>query len=633
MVTWALIIICGILCSFITYRSLTEMKKGHINNGAQYVVTIGVLFTFLGISIGLYTFNVEDPSQMVNNISTFIDGMKLAFVTSIVGMIFSMFIKWKQSNLENEGDSQFREGMTNIQAIAEEVRLNTETTRSALAELRKSVEAGGNAVLSAELSNLSDAMKQFIQSSADSQNDMRKLSDSMTCQAQLLEGLSSSLTSSIDDFGNRQEQQMGKVTEAITSMADKLTVQMERLSSDMPGAITRMSDTLEARIEESGKGQMEQLNAMNNSIAAMRESSANSESYSKEMLEKTIAFQQQSMEYDKAQNEILQGNTESIIEMKQSFANFVNDVQKVFGDAVIGALNDSMNRLNDQLETQFGDNFKHLNQAVDKLNDWQAEYKEIVISTTEELKAINEVFTRYIDSVSVQMNENLESMNSSLKVFTDTTSANVAVQNNLNEATASLSDMVTAARNNVDAIEGVFHSFQGLAQDVAASNTKAVQAHADAMESSIIEMQGRMEAVARSNNEQVSLEIAEIAKLVKSFESEILKLRDSAFSVSTDTSNYLREFDDASKDVMSKIRDTIEAFHYDFQDAANKSTEKLDVMFKALGENTDRQQKKAIDTLAGSLAVISGQLVSNYNNLIDKIAQLDSLIAKNGGNR
>ncbi|MBN3573575.1 hypothetical protein [Vibrio neptunius] len=50
----------------------------------------GVLFTFLGIAIGLMDFN---PNDLNNSISTLLGGLKLAFWSSIFGMLLSMLFK------------------------------------------------------------------------------------------------------------------------------------------------------------------------------------------------------------------------------------------------------------------------------------------------------------------------------------------------------------------------------------------------------------------------------------------------------------------------------------------------------------------------------------------------------------
>ena len=63
--------------------------------------TIGVLGTFIGIFIGLAGFDVNDMSTSVPKL---LDGMKIAFATSIVGMAGAIYMK--HSSLKNTKEEE-----------------------------------------------------------------------------------------------------------------------------------------------------------------------------------------------------------------------------------------------------------------------------------------------------------------------------------------------------------------------------------------------------------------------------------------------------------------------------------------------------------------------------------------------
>ena len=54
-------------------------------------------------------------------------------------------------------------------------------------------------------------------------------------------------------------------------------------------------------------------------------------------------------------------------------------------------------------------------------------------------------------------------------------------------------------------------------------------------------------------------------------------------------------------------------------------------MFEVMAKNTDKQQDKAVKTLAAQQSKITGQMIDNYNALMSRIAELDKLVGKNGG--
>lgn len=65
----------------------------------QAIASLGVLGTFIGISYSLLQFNSGDIEASV---PTLLDGMRTAFATSVVGMCWSMWLKYQQNKKEKE---------------------------------------------------------------------------------------------------------------------------------------------------------------------------------------------------------------------------------------------------------------------------------------------------------------------------------------------------------------------------------------------------------------------------------------------------------------------------------------------------------------------------------------------------
>ncbi|MGL4653186.1 hypothetical protein [Cetobacterium sp.] len=77
--------------------------------------------------------------------------------------------------------------------------------------------------------------------------------------------------------------------------------------------------------------------------------------------------------------EIERGNNVLIEEFRIFAKNMAENNMKAFTEAIQECIRD----LNNQLQEQFGENFKHLNYAVEKLLDWQIHYKETIEKTNE----------------------------------------------------------------------------------------------------------------------------------------------------------------------------------------------------------------------------------------------------------
>ncbi len=82
------------ILGFLDYKTGKDLKS--------QIVSVGVLGTFVGIFIGLQSFNPDDITNSVNDILV---GLKTAFFTSIVGMGLSTILATLQKFTRKEDDA------------------------------------------------------------------------------------------------------------------------------------------------------------------------------------------------------------------------------------------------------------------------------------------------------------------------------------------------------------------------------------------------------------------------------------------------------------------------------------------------------------------------------------------------
>lgn len=622
-----LTIVSCIFCLAFSAYSIRRAKKdkatGTIGNEAQNVISVGVIFTFIGISVALMYF---DTSDIAGSIDAFLSGMKTAFLTSVIGMIAALIIKFIQATVERSDADAYKESLRYIQEISKSVDNNTAVLNTGLADLKKSVEAGSNEVLAEQLNSLTTAFNNFIDSSRTTQESMSNIGKIMSGQAEKLDELNTSMSQSMARFGESQDKQI----EAINNV-------MKENMGILGNKIQALNDGLSQQLQSSGTKQIELLNSMNDSIAAMQEHSKQSAADTAEMLRAARDYQAESLANEAKQNAILDANTQSIVGMKDAFDGFVNNVKEVFGEAVIGALNRSMQNLNDQLEKQFGENFKELNDAVKALNVWQAEYKNVVDESIKELTLIQETFKHFEEVVARNVSEHIDSLNTNLKIFTETSNANVAVQENLSQTVGSLAEMVIVSKDSVEATRNVFKSFEGFTHDVIDKTNASLAAHNDTVIENINAMADAMREAERQNNEAIvaagERNAEALTGVADEFVSAAREVKDASLTMATDTSHYVKQFGETSQAVVKEIGETLEKFKVDFANNAAEAINNLEGMFEVLAKNTDKQQDKAVKTLAAQLAKVSGQMIDNYSALMSRLAELDRIIGQNGGRR
>lgn len=78
------------------------MKKGMISIIPGVMTGLGILGTFIGLSFGLQNFDTGNAEAITNSIAPLMDGIKIAFHTSIYGMVFSLIFNFVyKKNLED----------------------------------------------------------------------------------------------------------------------------------------------------------------------------------------------------------------------------------------------------------------------------------------------------------------------------------------------------------------------------------------------------------------------------------------------------------------------------------------------------------------------------------------------------
>src|SRR5205814_4811766 len=86
-----------------------------------------------------------------------------------------------------------------------------------------------------------------------------------------------------------------------------------------------------------------------------------------------------------------------------SFESYSEKIAEANSRALLHALQTVLRDFNAQVNDQFGENFKHLNAAVEKLVTWQAHYAEqlssLVAQETETRKSMNDAAARFNELV------------------------------------------------------------------------------------------------------------------------------------------------------------------------------------------------------------------------------------------
>ena len=290
-----------------------KIRHQQVNAVASIVTVIGVLGTFLGIAIGLYQF---DTGNIEASVPKLLEGLKIAFITSILGIVGSIALKWSALN------ERKKEGGPGVNDLAELLQNLLTVEQEEAKETRE-----------------------ILRSTA-SKSEMRSRSQ-----------------------GQETREILGSIERSLTGEGDSTVLtQLQKLE-------TTFSDK-----------QDDLIRAFNEFAAQMAEN-----------------------------------NTKALIE----------------------ALKEVIEDFNAKINEQFGDNFKQLNQAVGRINEWQEQYRQ------------------QMDELAVEFRiaaESIEKSRQSLEIIAERSDAIVS-------SAERFSPILEAIQHQIDQLEANLEAFRALADN------------------------------------------------------------------------------------------------------------------------------------------------------------------------
>ena len=140
-----------------------EKNKQKIQQLPSMISSLGVIGTFLGITIGLARFNPQDIDQ---SIPVLLDGLKTAFYTSLCGMTFSLILARRINSLyDQEENDKSKKNPTAANDYTELTKI-LQGLRSDITQLKDDVEE-----IKSHTNGLDDAVEEIKSHTESLQNN------------------------------------------------------------------------------------------------------------------------------------------------------------------------------------------------------------------------------------------------------------------------------------------------------------------------------------------------------------------------------------------------------------------------------------------------------------------------------
>ena len=235
--TWTVTVytVVGLSIIFVVLYLLPFLKsvkdKTFDNTEAiQASATFGVLGTFIGISIGLFNF---DANNIEDSIPFLLDGMRTAFVTSILGMVVSVILRYYLlGELQKAGKSEenTEANINDLIRFLKDENLKEAKNKQALIlsvqEINKSIVGDGDSTLLTQIQKMRYANHDDLESlKLELVNEFRGFAQQMAENNS--KAFIKALEETIRDFNNKLQEQFGENFKQLNMAVEKLVIWQE----------------------------------------------------------------------------------------------------------------------------------------------------------------------------------------------------------------------------------------------------------------------------------------------------------------------------------------------------------------------------------------------------------------------
>ena len=421
-------IIFGILVAYILYFFLKEKQYSKESVLGNIASTIGVLGTFVGISIGLWKFN---PNDITSSVPLLLSGMKIAFATSIIGMAASIFMKYIA--LKNEDEENIDDIMELFNTmIAESRNVNntlienqkqTENVLNKVSEIWASHQENLTVELKSEILNLNN---NTISKQEELIGEFKKLGE---CFTLLNSGVNNLLTwqenykETIENTTKELEtviQTIHNADESIESISKNSSLIKEN-NENLSEVLKEINKTQNVIID-SNKSIIEISNTAKESIPQINEHFTNIDNRTKE----STAYLQ------------------TLI--SENLNNIKSYLEKITED-VLSKTTQSIYENNRQFKYEISEHISQCKMLIYSLKDLIPDINEHLLSTQ---KRFNKTLIHFNEEVQNSLRENTYEINKQVQLLKENTAnINNTLDDTISESTKRLENITIATSNQI----------------------------------------------------------------------------------------------------------------------------------------------------------------------------------------
>jgi len=310
---------------------------------------------------------------------------------------------------------------------------------------------------------------------------------------------------------------------------------------------------------------------------------------------------------------------------QESFDNFAKHMTENNQKAFIEALRKAMEDFNTNLTEQFGDNFKHLNQGVEKLVTWQAQYKEELNTIQQyqsqfssDMKQASEAFTTVVGhakqftDIAQNLKQLLESMDKQKDVL-------FIQEKALSELLSTMKDHIPSFSENT---QKMITEISNGVKHVQLETAKVISDYSAEIKTVNNEMKNTLSDVIKGTHNSLAEGINESSKMVKE---GILRLESQTAEV---IKNHGAQLQSTQSEMKNVLVDGITKSQQEVTTGLQENARIIREGVLALDKELEKSLTDSLTSLGKQLASLSEKFVQDYLPLTERLREVVRL-AKN----
>lgn len=336
--------------------------------------------------------------------------------------------------------------------------------------------------------------------------------------------------------------------------------------------------------------------------------------------------------------EIERGNNVLIDEFRVFAKNMAENNMKAFTEAIQECIRD----LNNQLQEQFGENFKHLNLAVEKLLEWQIHYKETIEKTNKNQEEIYSGMEMAKDLV-IEINNRSESIVEVANKLGDKIITFDTQQQNLNSSIEILNKISYEAKDLIPNIDIYLKEMKSKTLE----STKNIESYITDVDSKLLEhtvlatnkITDHVVTITEKSIVEVNKSSLNVLDKINTVNQEaiknISKLSDYFEEQSSASINHINSIQDSMKLTASSLLETLTKVSSNTSKNINENNTQIISVRNAINEltqvstdNIKKQQNEIIIALKDLTTGVKTASELNIKAMEDQISSIEKAVVK-----